>query len=292
MMTRRLLVLPACLLGAIFLVFPRAGDAAVVDAKLSSGKLATANYHPGAKGRPAVLILHGFLQTRAFPTVATIVDAVSTDGYTTLAPTLTLGISRRNKSLPCEAVHLHSLEEDVDEVAFWVRWLVRKGHTRIILVGHSYGNLQLLSYMRGHPSPAVKQLLMISLTDVERKQGAQQRTRLAQNLRDRLASGQNGLVDAEVGHCQKYVSPPAALLSYLSITRESILDALAKTRVPTEVIMGSKDDRMGPDWVEKLKSRGLVVRVVPDASHFFDNQYEFDLQEAVLRALHDTARER
>lgn len=254
--------------------------------------MASANYQAGNKGQPAVLVLHGFLQTRTFPTVASIVEAASTAGYTTLAPTLTLGISRRNKSLPCEAIHMHTLDEDAAEVAFWVRWLVQKGHSRIILVGHSSGNLQLLTYLGRNPSPAVKQVLMISLTDVEFKQSAQLRARQAKDLRDRLEKGSNALVEAEIGHCKKYVSPPAALLSYLSISRGSILESLAKAPVPAEVIMGSKDDRMGQDWVEKLVARGIVVRVIPDASHFFDNQHEFDLQEVVLKALQDKRTER
>ncbi len=284
-MTRSLLSLLACLAGVLFSLAPIAGHAGVVDAQLPSGKMASANYQAGNKDQPAVLVLHGFLQTRAFPTVTSIVEAVSTAGYTTLAPTLTLGISRRNKSLPCEAVHAHTLDEDVAEVASWVRWLVQKGHSRIILVGHSYGNLQLLTYLGQNPSPAVKQVLMVSLTDVERKQSAQQRARLAKDLHERLGKGSKALVEAEIGHCNKYVSPPAALLSYLSLSRGSILEALEKTSVPVEVILGSKDDRMGPDWVEKLVSHGLAVRVIPGASHFFDSQYEFDLQETVLQAL-------
>lgn len=259
----------------------------MVDAKLSSGLIVSANYQAGKPDLPAVLVLHGFLQTRAFPTVTSVVDAASTVGYPTLAPTLSLGISRRNKSLACEAIHLHSLKEDVDEVAFWVRWLVKKGHSRVILVGHSYGNLQLLTYMGRSPSPAVKQLLLISLTDVERKQSTQQRAVLSRSLGDRVAKGNKALIEAEIGHCKKYISPPAALLSYLSISRGSILDAIEKSRVPTEVIMGGKDERMDEDWPEKLVSRGLLVRVIPGASHFFDNQYEFDLQEAVMQALRD-----
>jgi pimeloyl-ACP methyl ester carboxylesterase len=202
-----------------------------------------------------------------------------------LAPTLSLGISQRNKSLPCEAVHLHTLDDDVAEVAFWLRWLMQKGHKRIMLVGHSFGNLQLLAYLNRVPAPAVKQVLMISLTDVEVKQDARQRARLAHDLRERMSRGDSSLVQAEFGHCKKYVSPPAALLSYLSLSRNSILDSLAKSAVPIEVIMGGKDDRMGADWVEKLASRGIAVRVIPGASHFFDNQYEFDLQESVLQAL-------
>lgn len=258
-----------------------------VDASLPSGKVISAAFQAGKSGRPAVLVLHGFLQTSAFPTVMGITEALSTAGYTTLAPTLSLGISKRKKSLPCEAVHLHSLDEDVAEVAFWVRWLKQKGYTRIILVGHSFGNLQLLTYLERTPLPAVRQALMISLTDVEVRQSAAQTARLAQALRDRVARGDNALVVEAFGYCRKYVSPPAALLSYLSFSRNSILDSLAHSRVPVQVIMGGKDERMGPDWVDKLVSRGISVHVIPGASHFFDNQYEFDLQEAVLQFLKD-----
>lgn len=276
-----LLAVLACLLIAL----PAFAQGGVVEALLPSGKTVNAEFHVGKNGLPAVLVLHGFLQTRAFPTITSTTEALATAGYTVLAPTLSLGISRRNKSLPCEAVHLHTLDDDAAEVAFWVRWLMLKGHARIVLVGHSFGNLQLLAYLNRDPAPAVKQVLMISLTDVEVKQDARQRARIAQDLRSRVARGDNALVEAEFGHCRKYVSPPSALLSYLTLSRSSILDTLAKSAVPVEVIMGGKDDRMGADWVEKLSSRGIPVRVIPGASHFFDNQYEFDLQEAVLQTL-------
>lgn len=262
-----------------------ASHGSVIEASLPSGKVVSADFHDGKSGLPAVLVLHGFLQTRTFPTVTSAAEALSTAGYTVVAPTLSLGISRRNKSLACEAVHLHTLDDDTAEVEFWVRWLNQKGHSRIILVGHSFGNLQLLAYLNRAPVPAVKQVLMISLADVEVKQDAQQRARLAQDMRGRLARRDNSLVQAEFGHCRKYVSSPAAFLSYLTLSRRGILDSLAQSSVPVEVIMGGNDDRMGPDWVDKLASRGIAVRVIPGASHFFDNQYEFDLQEALLRAL-------
>jgi pimeloyl-ACP methyl ester carboxylesterase len=262
-----------------------ASHGSVIEAKLPSGKIASADFHVGKGGLPAVLILHGFLQTRAFPTVASTMEALSTAGYTVVAPSLSLGISRRNKSLACEAVHLHTLDEDVAEVAFWVRWLVRKGHTRIMLVGHSFGNLQLLAYLNRNPAPAVKQLVMISLSDVEVKQNARQRARIAQALRDRVARRDSALAEVAFGHCKKYVGPPVALLSYLAISRDSILDSLASSPVPVEVIMGGKDNSMGSDWVSTLASRGIVVRMISGASHFFDNQHEFDLQEAVLQVI-------
>jgi pimeloyl-ACP methyl ester carboxylesterase len=232
-----------------------------------------------------VLLLHGFLQTRDFSTVAGVKDALATAGYTVLVPTLSLGISRRNRSLPCEAMHLHTLDEDVAEIEYWVDWLVRKGQPRIVLAGHSFGNLQLIAYLGRAPSPAVKKLLMISLTDVEVKQDARQRAMLAKVLKERVARGDRALTEIEFGNCRKYPGSPEALLSYLSISRQSILDALATLPVPALAIMGGKDDRMGTDWPEKLAARGIAVRRIPGASHFFDNQYEFDLQDAVLGSM-------
>lgn len=281
----RILTLLLAALACLLWVPAWASHGSVIEAELPSGKIASADFHVGKGGLPAVLILHGFLQTRAFPTVASTMEALSTAGYTVVAPTLSLGISRRNKSLPCEAVHLHTLDEDVAEVAFWVRWLAQKGHTRIMLVGHSFGNLQLLTYLNRHPVPAVKQVLMISLTDVEVRQNAQQRARIAQDLRDRVARRDRTLAEIAFGHCRKYVGPPDALLSYQALSRDSILDSLAQSPVPAEVIMGGKDERMGADWVTRLASRGIAVRMIPGASHFFDNQYEFDLQDAVLQTL-------
>lgn len=277
-----LLAALACLLTPLS---SSASHGSVTEARLPSGKVVSADFHAGNPGKPAVLVMHGFLQTRAFPTIASVVDGLYTAGYTVVAPTLSLGISRRNKSLPCEAVHLHTLDDDAAEVGFWVRWLVQKGHTHIILVGHSFGNLQLLTYLGRDPSPAVKQVVMISPTDVGVKQAAQQRARLAQDLRNRALRGDSALVEAEFGHCRKYVSPPAALLSYIRLSRRGILDSLASSPVPAAAIMGGKDDRMGADWVDRLVARGIAVRVIPGATHFFDNQYEFDLQEALLQAL-------
>ncbi|MFP5410262.1 MAG: alpha/beta fold hydrolase [Gammaproteobacteria bacterium] len=273
---------------SVLLTAPAWADhARTVEARLASGKFVTADYHAGKRDRPTVLLLHGFLQTREFPTVAGLQGVLSMGDYTVLAPTLSLGISRRNRSLPCEAVHLHTLQEDAGEVAFWVRWLQRQGHHNIVLAGHSFGSVQLLAYLAQSPSPAVKRALMISLSDVEVKQGAAQRAQLATALRERVAEQDRSLAEAELGHCRKYVGPPAAVLSYLDVTRESMLRALTQSPVPVTAIMGSKDDRMGPDWIGTLRARGIDVHMIEGASHFFDNQYEFDLQDTVLQALQE-----
>ena len=122
------------------------------------GITASAEYLIGERGKPAVLLLHGFLQTREFPTVATLARGLQDAGYTVLSPTLSLNIPNRAQSLACEAVHTHSLDDDVIEIARWVGWLKSQGHHSIVLVGHSFGSLQLLAYLSLKPDAAVKGL--------------------------------------------------------------------------------------------------------------------------------------
>ena len=95
---------------------------------------ASAEYLAGQRDKPAVLLLHGFLQTREFPTVATLARSLHDAGYAVLSPTLSLGIPNRRQSLACEAVHRHGMEDDIDEIARWVDWLKSRGHRSIVLV--------------------------------------------------------------------------------------------------------------------------------------------------------------
>lgn len=270
---------------ALGLVFSTFAHARTVEVKLPSGLMASAEYQAGEPGKSAAIIVHGFLQTRTFPTVTGVAGTLTEAGHTVLTPTLSLGTPLRNKSLACEAVHTHSLEQDVAEIAFWTEWLADQGYESIILIGHSFGSLQILTYLSQNPHPAVKKAITISLTDVERRQDAAARARLAEDIQKRITNADNGLMEVEFGHCKKYVSPPQPLLSYMQITRNSILAMLKMARVPIDAIMGGGDDRMGADWSDKLAEQGIQVQVIPDANHFFDNQFEFDLQDAVLQGM-------
>lgn len=278
---RQLLVLPcllsACICQPLF--------AETVEARLPTGTFATAKFRAGKPDLPAVLLIHGFMQTREFPTVSRLADGLAIAGYTTLSPTLSLGISRRTSSLPCEAVHRHTLEQDVAEIAFWVNWLARRKPGPVVIVSHSYGSLQSLIYAADKPSPMLRQVIAFSLVDVERQSESRTAAAMLSDAKRRIARGETQLVNYPLGYCQQYVSTPQSFLSYARWHRSDILRLSRQSKVPLEVIMGGSDDRMGDDWPEKLRSAGNHVQVIAGANHFFDAEHEFDVLDLAVSLL-------
>ena len=157
----------AYLLCLLISVFPTAAHARLFNSRCVRAFTASAEYLVGERNKPAVLLLHGFLQTREFPTVATLARGLHDAGYTVLSPTLSLNIPNRKQSLACEAVHRHSLDDDVAEIGRWVNWLKSRGHRAIVLLGHSFGSLQLLAYLSAKPDAAVKGYIGTSLIEAQ-----------------------------------------------------------------------------------------------------------------------------
>ncbi len=276
------LLLAYALLGLLPLA---AAAASVETVKLPNGFESTAEYRAGKPELPAVLVLHGFLSTYNFLTVSNLTNALGDAGYTVVAPNLSLGVNARAVSLACEAIHTHALSDDTAEINFWIEWLTRRGHKHVVLVGHSFGSLQELSYTLEYKSSAVKKLIAISLLDMDSEIGeptAQAQIKQAQAL---VAKRDNGLREYQVSYCKKYVAPPTAFLSYATWSKKRILHAISRTPVPVEVILGGNDSRMAAGWPELLQKNGVHVLTVPGANHFFSNEQEFDLLDSVLASL-------
>jgi hypothetical protein len=66
---------------SLLLWFASAAQAAVVFQDIRPGIRAGASYQVGEHNKPAILLLHGFLQTREFPTVATLAGGLHDAGY-------------------------------------------------------------------------------------------------------------------------------------------------------------------------------------------------------------------
>lgn len=262
------------------LLFPVAAQAAVVELDMRHGISTSAEYLAGERSKPAVLLLHGFLQTREFRTVATLGNSLHDAGYTVLMPTLSLNIPNRTQSLACEAVHRHSMGEDIAEITRWVSWLKSRGHQRIVLVGHSFGSLQLLAYLNAQPDAAVKAYVGSSL--IETRIAAISRPVLITQLNDRVQRKQHDLVTQTVSLCRKYTAPPEDLLSYVVWDQARTLNAVKVSPVRMLLIMGDADKMLGPNWIKALRHIQAPMVIVQGANHFMDAEHEFDLLEHTL----------
>lgn len=270
------------LLGMVLLPPLRAAE---VTETLPSGLRVSADYRPARPEAPSLLVLHGFLVTSGFPTVQAMGDEFSPKGYAVLAPTLSLGITGRRASLACDAIHTHTLKDDLDEIGFWVDWLARRTKGPIVLVGHSFGSVQLLDYAAASPHPRVKGLIGLSMTHVGAK-GEELRTDDRGRAEAHLRAGDRALDRYSLIYCHgNYVASPEAYLSYASLDRAGLLERLGRVRVPIIAIMGGADHRFGAEWVAAMRQVGVSTRVIDGASHFFDGTHEFDLLDAVDAAL-------
>lgn len=264
-------------------VFSAAAHAATVEQEMRPGIRASAGYLVGERSKPAVLLLHGFLQTREFPTVATLARGLHDTGYTVLSPTLSLSIPNRTQSLACEAVHKHSLDDDIAEIGRWVNWLKSRGHRSIVLVGHSYGSLQLLAYLSRKPDAAVTGYIGASL--VEAQIGTSARPELIAKLEDRIQNRQRALFTHSLSFCRKYPSTPEGLLSYVRWDQARVLAALRQSPVEARLIMGDADTMLGGGWLQALQHVQTPMVIVKGANHFMDGEHEFDLLDHTLNFL-------
>lgn len=261
------------------------GWAAEITETLPNGLKVSAEYRPAVGDAPTLLILHGFLVTNAFPTVQALVNEFSAKGYGVLAPTLGLGLNHRRAGLACDAIHTHTQADDRAEIAFWVDWLAQRSQGAIVLVGHSFGSVQLLDYAMHAPNARVVGLIGMSLSYVG-AQGEELQANQVTRAQAQKAAGATSLGRYNLIYCHgNYTSAAEIFLSYASLKRAKVLDLLRKGRVPLIAIMGSADQRYAGDWVKDMQHAGVQVQLVPGASHFFDGTFEFDLLDAVNLAL-------
>jgi dienelactone hydrolase len=245
---------------------------------------ARADYRAGRAGLPAVLILHGFLQTHEFGTVHRMVEGLSSEGYTVLAPTLTLGVPYRRSSLPCEAIHKHRFTDAYAELDAWLAWLRQRHRGPVVLVGHSFGSAILIGYLQQRKPAQVRKFIAVSLTEARTHKPEKEVEALRRELRQRLAKGERKLVTLPLSYCQRYTAPPDALLSYLDWDTNRILSGVRRLKLDHAMIMGGGDDLISPDWIDRLRRAGRV-HVVEGANHFLDGLHEFELLDILLQEL-------
>jgi pimeloyl-ACP methyl ester carboxylesterase len=279
---------PIGLFLVFWLVVPSPTRAGNVTLEVGKGLIANAEYRPGDQDKPALLLLHGFLQTHKFHTVHQLTESLGDDGYTVLAPTLSLNIPYRSSSQPCEAIQTHTMEESTREIDQWVQWLLAKGHGNILLIGHSTGSMRLLAYTASQRRPEIRSLIAVSLVEGRINLDPEGLDDLTAKLRAQIASGDKQLTKHQLSFCKAFNAAPASLLSYAEWTPDRILKTIADSHLPMHIIMGGNDNRLGKHWIESLRATGKPVHVIDGANHFMDGQHEFDVLEIIQNLLKDS----
>lgn len=263
----------------------QSASAAIQEISLPNGLVASADFRQGNPKLPALVVLHGFLSTRNFLTVSSLIESLAEDDYTILAPNLSLGVNKRMKTLACEAIHTHNMESDIEEIDQWVQFLHRFGYKKIVIIGHSYGSLHGLLYVDKYPNRGIKKLIAASLVDVEHVVGKEKSAAQIALAKSQVAQHDTSLHEYQVSYCKKYIAPASAFLSYASWSQTRILSAIKQSKTPLEIILGAHDTRMGENWPNILRKNGLKLQVIQNANHFFNNTQEIDLLDSVLKAL-------
>ena len=277
--------LSASLLLGTLLAVSDGAHSEFITQKQPNGMNATAQWLAGDEDQKVVLILHGFLQTRDFFTVRRLGDALNELGYNVLLPSLTLGIDNRKKSLACEAIHTHSLAQDVKEIGNWVDWLHQTMGKKVTLIGHSAGSLELLAYLSEEPSPPVDQAILISLIAFAQGPIAKENEAERQRALKEAARDGNALSNYRLAYCDRYTTTPDNYLSYMAWNGNKTLENLNNLAVVPTIVLGGEDRRLGDDWLPAVRQTGAEVMLIPGAGHFFDHEYEFDLMDGVVELL-------
>jgi len=276
----------------VLLLFSVMAKAQTVSLALQPGFYLQAQYDQPANNdkRIAVLVQHGFLTTHQFHTIRSMVQAINDAGMSALSPNMSYGISGRQDSLKCDALHTHTLEDNRREIGVWIDWLVEQGYQHVVLLGHSSGSQDILFAQSTEPHSAVD--LMI-LTSVFYFNGERLGTKSEDVSRARhmMVTGSPRPSQFSFLFCQdNYYATPESFLSYHQLTRQQNLANLQFVGVPIHAIMGMEDEilkRVGVSWLDEVDQTGAQVHRVEGANHFFSSMHEFDLQDHISRILND-----
>lgn len=244
----------------------------------------------------AILLVHGTLAHGQMDTIKGLQRAFKEQGRSSLAITLSLGVSDRRGNFDCARPHQHRHTDAVPEIAAWIKWLRAQGAENIAVMGHSRGGNQVARYALETPDAGVKRIVLLAPAtwNGTRVAGEYERrfkaslARMVNAARDLADKGRGSDALQKVGFlsCPEATVAAASFLSYYTDDKRmdtpSILGGIP---VPVLVIGGSADTII-PDLAERMMGRAIgqvKFRTVDGADHFFLDLFADDVAEIVAK---------
>jgi pimeloyl-ACP methyl ester carboxylesterase len=118
---------------------------AVADEYLGLTVVGNLEVAPGKslKNDGVILLVHDTMGHHTDPTMVGLQQALKVRGVNSLAISISLGLNRRKGPFNCAHEHDHRHGDASDEIVAWVEWLQRKGASRISILGHGRGAVQV-----------------------------------------------------------------------------------------------------------------------------------------------------
>lgn len=268
------------------------GDVSIEHRGLSlNGRLALTE---GRQASNVVLITHGTLAHHRMELIAVLQDLLLERGISSLATTLSLGVSNRRGAYDCQAPHRHKHRDALDEIGAWLAWLKAGGVGNVTLLGHSRGGNQTAWFAAERDDPAVTGVVLVApMTWTAAKVAERYQTRNGTGLVKRRDQARNAgpetmLENVGFLHCRDASVRADSFLSYYApddrFDTPALLPKIAK---PTLVIAGSADVTV-PDVPERVAGHvdeNTTLVVVEDADHFFRDLYAEDVADVIAAFL-------
>lgn len=247
-----------------------------------------------------VLLVHGTLAHNKMEIMTALQDMLAERGISTLALTLSLGVSDRKGMYDCTQPHRHSNQQAAAEIGAWVDWAAKQGAGKVGLLGHSRGGTQVAYYaaLAGDKlPPAVKKIVLAGPTTFDRaKANEEYKSRFGGDLdavMDRAAAliagakGQELMPGTDFMYCPKTSVAAATFVDYhWGDGRNDAPMLLGRIRRPVLVVVAGGDEIV-KDLPQKLgaakKPESLRAVTVDGADHFFKDLYGEDLADAVAK---------
>ncbi len=257
-----------------------------------NGKLEIADGKAFADG--IILITHSLIQHNEREPIPYIQQLLKENGYSSLAINYSLAINNRHGPFDCMAQHRYTLDQSLEEIRAWIKWLNEKGVNKLILFGHSYGGNEIARYAANNDEEAILGIVLLGPGTADHRGWSPRgyKIRYGKELSDLLeraellvASGKGDAIMENVDFlfCPQTNVSAKTFVSYYRVDPERLLPNLMKeAKKPTLFIAASEDNRM-PDLNRLVKpfvdgERTRLV-IIEGAGHFFLDLYSDDAVE-------------
>ena len=239
------------------------------------------------KTESIALLLHGTRGHQNLELISSLRESLLDIGIDSLSINLSYGVEDRNNDfLPCDIHHQHTVKDSLDEIKLWYNFISNKGYTKLYLIGHSRGALDILNFYLNERDDLMNPDIIFLLapiidSDYDHKINYQANHNIdieSINIKDNLSINFLG--------CEKAsVSGETFKSYYYNSETKSLIEALKSSSVQTRVITGS-EDTITPNThqaVQDLVSVNKNIRLfqIEDSDHFFRDFYFDDLMEII-----------